>query len=109
MHAFGTRRDFLRTAAAFVASPALIARAAERRVWRAYPFSLGVASGSPAADGFVLWTRLAPEPANYDPATPAGMSGGRLPIAYEIASDEQMQRIVRRGSAIADPAYGYSV
>jgi alkaline phosphatase D len=26
------------------------------------PFSLGVASGEPAADGFVLWTRLAPEP-----------------------------------------------
>ena len=27
-----------------------------------YPFKLGVASGDPAADGFVLWTRLAPDP-----------------------------------------------
>ncbi|HTO55264.1 MAG TPA: PhoD-like phosphatase N-terminal domain-containing protein, partial [Myxococcota bacterium] len=26
------------------------------------PFSLGVASGEPAPDGFVLWTRLAPDP-----------------------------------------------
>jgi len=25
-----------------------------------YPFTLGVASGEPSADGFVLWTRLAP-------------------------------------------------
>src|SRR5688572_2458418 len=27
-----------------------------------YPFQLGVASGDPASDGFVLWTRLAPKP-----------------------------------------------
>ncbi|MEU4419186.1 PhoD-like phosphatase N-terminal domain-containing protein [Actinoplanes sp. NPDC024001] len=26
------------------------------------PFTLGVASGDPDADGFVLWTRLAPPP-----------------------------------------------
>ena len=37
---------------------------ARRRAPRfaAYPFSLGVASGSPTATGFVLWTRLAPAP-----------------------------------------------
>ena len=29
------------------------------------PFQLGVASGDPSADGFVIWTRLAPEP--FDP------------------------------------------
>jgi alkaline phosphatase D len=28
------------------------------------PFALGVASGDPVADGFVLWTRLAPDPLN---------------------------------------------
>ena len=27
-----------------------------------YPFSLGVASGDPSPDGFVLWTKLAPKP-----------------------------------------------
>ncbi|WP_299036950.1 PhoD-like phosphatase N-terminal domain-containing protein [uncultured Pseudokineococcus sp.] len=26
------------------------------------PFTLGIASGDPAPDGFVLWTRLAPRP-----------------------------------------------
>ena len=35
------------------------------RVWAsarfpAYPFLLGVASGDPMPDGFVIWTRLAP-------------------------------------------------
>ena len=28
------------------------------------PFALGVASGEPTPDGFVLWTRLAPDPVN---------------------------------------------
>ncbi len=27
-----------------------------------YPFQLGVASGDPLPDGFVIWTRLAPRP-----------------------------------------------
>ncbi len=31
-----------------------------------YPFTLGVASGEPLSDGFVLWTRLAPNPLNAD-------------------------------------------
>jgi alkaline phosphatase D len=30
--------------------------------FKANPFSLGVASGDPADDGFVIWTRLAPDP-----------------------------------------------
>ena len=34
-----------------------------------YPFKLGVASGDPAPDGFVLWTRLAPKP----------LAGGGMP------------------------------
>ena len=31
-----------------------------------HPFTLGVASGDPWPDGFVLWTRLAPEPLALD-------------------------------------------
>ena len=47
---------------AAIAAPGLI-RIAAAQSWRAgNPFSLGVASGSPRSDGFVLWTRLAPEP-----------------------------------------------
>jgi alkaline phosphatase D len=86
-----------------------ILRAASGPQWKADPFSLGVASGSPSPNGFVLWTRLAPEPENYDPAVPAGMSGPAVPVSYEIARDPQMKAIVRRGTAMADPSYAYSV
>ena len=34
--------------------------------FRAYPFTLGVAAGDPASDGFVIWTRLAPNPLVHD-------------------------------------------
>lgn len=52
-----------------VAAPAIIAHAfAQTRRWTADPFSLGVASGAPRPDGFVLWTRLAPDPLSANPA-----------------------------------------
>jgi alkaline phosphatase D len=108
-----TRRVVLTTgaaAAALIAAPAIIGRAGgQPRAWAADPFSLGVASGSPAADGFVIWTRLAPEPLSPDPRTPGGMSGGPVELAYDIAADPEMRNIVRTGAALADPAFGYSV
>jgi alkaline phosphatase D len=102
----------------FVAAPALIGRAlaqtstlilARTPRWAADPFSLGVASGAPRPDGFVLWTRLAPEPLSANPATPGGMTGADVPVTYEIASDEAMRDIVRRGIADAEAAYAWSV
>ena len=42
----------------------------------AYPFQLGVASGDPASNGFVLWTRLAPKPLE---------GGGMKPEPVEVA------------------------
>jgi alkaline phosphatase D len=52
-----TRRSLLvGSTAAFVASGARPTRALG-----GYPFTLGVASGNPAPDGVVLWTRLTPE------------------------------------------------
>jgi alkaline phosphatase D len=93
-----------------VAAPAVIGPAlAQTRRWQADPFSLGVASGAPRPDGFVLWTRLAPEPLSANPATPGGMTGGNVPVAYEIAADEGMHDIVRRGTADAEAAFGWSV
>jgi alkaline phosphatase D len=93
-----------------MAGPALIGRAiAQARRWPADPFSLGVASGAPRPDGFVLWTRLAPDPLSANPATPGGMTGGDVPVSYEIAGDEAMRDIVRRGVADAEAAYGWSV
>lgn len=71
---------------------------------REYPFTLGVASGEPSPDGFVIWTRLAPDPfvdvAEYPHA---------VIVDWEIAEDERMTRIVRRGSAIADPEWAHAV
>ena len=92
------------------AGPTVVGRAlAQSRRWTADPFSLGVASGAPRQDGFVLWTRLAPDPLSSNPATPGGMTGGDVPVAYEIAGDEAMRDIVRRSVADAEAAYGWSV
>ena len=55
---------------------------------------VGVASGAPRPDGFVLWTRLAPDPLSANPSTPGGMTGGDVPVDYEIAADEGMRDIV---------------
>src|SRR5215472_15907238 len=99
-----TRRAFVAASGGLLFAPTIL-RAASGPQWKADPFSLGVASGSPYPNGFVLWTRLAPEPENYDPAAPAGMTGPVVPVSYEIAGDPQMKMIVRRGTAMADPAY----
>jgi alkaline phosphatase D len=93
-----------------IAAPAIIGQAAAQvRRWPADPFSLGVASGAPRPGGFVLWTRLAPDPLSANPATPGGMTGGDIEVDYEIAADEAMRDIVRRGTATAEAAFAWSV
>ena len=104
-----SRRLVLMGMGALVAAPALTGRAAPATPWKNDPFSLGVASGSSSPDGFVLWTRLAPEPLNYAAETPAGMSGGDVPVGYEIAADPDFRAILRKGSALAEARYAYSV
>jgi alkaline phosphatase D len=92
-----------------VAAPGVM-RMAAAQSWRTgNPFSLGVASGAPRSDGFVLWTRLAPEPLSSNPETPGGMSGADVTLRYEIATDPGMTKIVRHGSATAEQAFAYSV
>jgi len=114
------RRSFLRlgstAALGALAAPALIGCASGNgpSSWRNDPFSLGVAAGDPAPDGFVLWTRLAPDPlapdpVSADPTMPGGLGGGDIIIAYEIATDPAMRTIVRRGDAIAEAAFAHSV
>jgi len=94
---------------ALIVAPALL-RGAHAQRWRAGdPFSLGIASGAPRPDGFVLWTRLAPEPLSNNPETPGGMSGSDVTVGYEIATDDAMHGVVRHGEAIAEHAYAYSV
>lgn len=108
-----TRRRLLAAAGssalALVAAPALL-RHAVAQVWRAGdPFSLGVASGAPRSDGFVLWTRLAPDPLSSNPDTPGGLTGPDVTVGYEIAADAAMREIVRRGETTAQQAFAYSV
>ncbi len=70
----------------------------------AAPFLLGVASGDPSADGFVIWTRLC-----RDPLAPDGGVQETVVVAYEIATDESFGQIVQRGEVAAAPAAGHAV
>ncbi|HET6989120.1 MAG TPA: alkaline phosphatase D family protein [Kribbella sp.] len=72
-----------------------------------HPFRLGVASGDPLPDGFVIWTRLAPDPLAADGF--GGMPPQAFGVRYEIAEDDQFRRIVRRGAVEARPELAHSV
>ncbi|WP_217426361.1 alkaline phosphatase D family protein [Pandoraea anhela] len=73
------------------------------------PFTLGVACGDPSFDGFVLWTRLAPQPISPDGL--GGLAGmpSEIPVRWEIATDDAMRNIVRSGIARAPAHFAYSV
>src|SRR4051812_35100241 len=62
-----------------------------------YPFSLGVASGDPRADGVVLWTRLAPKPLEG-----GGMGDEAIEVAWQVAEDEGMTKVVQKGTTVAN-------
>lgn len=68
------------------------------------PFTLGVASGDPAPDRCVIWTRLAPDPF----APMGGMDGTRPVIDWEVAEDERFAKVVARGRHTCAPELGYS-
>lgn len=70
----------------------------------AYPFSLGVASGDPASDGFVLWTRLAPKPLEG-----GGMPAQSVAVAWEVSENEKFTKVVQQGKTDATPDWGHSV
>lgn len=96
-----TRRQTF-AGAALLAFPS-IARATS---WfAANPFTLGVTSGDPAPDGFVIWTRLAPHP--YEPH--GGMPGSAIPVDWEVGEDEHFVTIAAKGQAWARPELGHSV
>lgn len=95
------RRFIAGAAAAALAAPAIIRAQGFSR----YAFSLGVAAGDPSPDGFVIWTRLAPEPL----AELGGMAMTTWPVTWEVASDERFANIVAHGEEIARPELGHSV
>jgi alkaline phosphatase D len=85
-----------------VGAPAIVRARAN---WRGNPFSLGIASGDPAPDGFVIWTRLAPEP--LEPH--GGMAIEPLPASWEVAADEGFNVIVAQGKTVALPELAHSI
>lgn len=68
------------------------------------PFTLGVASGDPAPDGVVLWTRLAPKPLEG-----GGMPSAAVEVTWEVARDERMTDVVKKGRVTASPDLAHSV
>ena len=69
------------------------------------PFTLGVAAGDPAPDGFVIWTRLAPRPLEEH----GGMPPLGVVVRWEVAEDARFARIARSGEALARPELAHSV
>ncbi|WP_156500611.1 alkaline phosphatase D family protein [Croceicoccus bisphenolivorans] len=101
------RRNFLVSASGAVLFAGLGRHA---RLWAAprfgaFPFSLGVASGDPWPDGFVIWTRLAPHPLQPD----AGMPPLAVQVRWEVAEDEAFAHVVRSGEEIAHPDLAHSI
>ncbi|MFN7855820.1 MAG: alkaline phosphatase D family protein, partial [Acidovorax sp.] len=96
------RRSFLRYAAWAAAAHTL-----PRWAWSnppslaTNPFALGVASGDPATDSVVLWTRLVL-------ADPAHMQGSHT-VRWELAHDARFAQIVHQGETTAHAGLGHSV
>ncbi len=102
------RRSFLKTAAGVAIWPLLGSQASA--LVRSHlklpdgPFQLGVASGDPSPDGFVLWTRLAPKPLEG-----GGMPAENVEVKWEVAGDEAMSAVVARGTTVATPDLAHAV
>lgn len=97
-----TRRQFIGIAgAALIGVPALL----RAQTPTADPFALGVTAGDPSADGFVIWTRLAPRP--LDAA--GGMAPKPVPVTWQVAEDSAFARPVAAGEAVAWPEIGHSI
>ncbi len=62
---------------------------------RTDPFLLGIATGEPWPDGFVIWTRLAVNPIAEDGL--GGMPSRNVAVDWEVAEDAGMRTVVARG------------
>src|SRR5262249_32230603 len=69
-------------------------------------FTLGVASGEPSSDGFVIWTRLA-----VNPLAPDGGGGMSAPLAvfWEGAAGDAMRDIILTGTVEANLRWAHAV
>ena len=92
------RRDLLKLAGATAAAGWLPRAAWAQPRLAGDPFALGVASGSPTHDSVVLWTRLM-----------GALPPQQVTVRWEVAHDEQFQRIAQRGQQQAMPELAHSV
>ncbi|MBW4331168.1 alkaline phosphatase D family protein [Stakelama sp. CBK3Z-3] len=98
-----SRRHFV---GGLVAAPFILPAAGRAQLpFADYPFTLGVAAGDAQADGFVIWTRLAPDP--LDPH--GGMPMAEVPVDWEVAEDEHFRTIAAKGTEKAWPELAHSV
>lgn len=98
------RRDFLSAMCKLAALIALPRSGSARTVsWnpQAHPFDLGVASGSPSADGFVLWTRILGR--DMPPSEKS------VDVSWEVFDLDGSERLIAQGKTMAMPALGHSV
>ena len=101
------RRTVLKAGAVFASLP-IVGFAAQRRAgYLQDPFTLGVASGEPAPDGVVIWTRLAPYPLAEDGR--GGMPDRPVDVDWEVATDERFQRVEQRGITTATTDSAHSI
>jgi alkaline phosphatase D len=77
----------------------------ESDLFESDPFTLGVASGDPLPNAVVLWTRLAPKPLTED----GGMSDRKVPVNWEVATDEEMNKVVSKGTVTTNSRFAHSV
>lgn len=99
---FSRRQILTGAGASLIAAPAIL-RA--QQLFTAFPFRLGIASGDPSHDGFVIWTRLCPDPFEEH----GGMPLGPVDVDWVIYEDEGMKRIAQKGTATARPELGHSI
>lgn len=64
------------------------------------PFALGVSSGDPVSDGFIIWTRVTPRGAFLEG------TGESFDVIWEVSSDEGMRTVVQSGLVQSLPALG---
>lgn len=92
------RRDALKLFTAGAGAGALAAPQAAS-AGPAVAFQHGVASGDPLAERMILWTRV----------TPADGAMGRLSVAWTVAEDPQLARVVAHGQTETGPERDYTV
>jgi len=104
-----SRRSFLRGLGAvggtfILGTPPARGQAAGPRLGSSL-FTLGVASGDPAPDSVVLWTRLAPKPLDEG----GGMPPDPVTVRWEVADDQQFSRVIASGTVDVVAADAHTV